>query len=634
MCGIAGLVSNSSSASANGETLRLMCDAIAHRGPDDDGYYVTGSVGLGVRRLSIIDLLTGHQPIHNEDSTVQLVCNGEIYNYLELRRELEAQGHKFYTRTDTEVIVHAYEEYGEAFVEKLRGMFGLALWDVARESLLLAVDRFGIKPLYYSTSEGEIIFGSELKSLLVAPSFRQHEIDFGALAQYFALGYIPPPATIYKSSWKLSPGCMLRWTAADGAVVRQYWELSSERTESDRTPAEMRHQLRAELKDAIRFHMVSDVPIGAFLSGGIDSSVVVALMSEVSTAPIKTFSIGFADQEHNELDMTRLVAERFSTEHHELIVEPEAVDVLPDLVGAFDEPFADPSALPTYYVAKMAREFVKVALSGDGGDELFLGYTIFRGLELSRYLQLLPAPLRNLMAALPGMLPQTNDPEWNDRIARWSKQAMDSVQPPDLAYRSKLTAGGAAGVWSLLSSEMHEQLVGHNPYLSVDKWLAHYKFDDQTHPLEKFIQTGIKVTLAGDMLVKVDRMSMKNSLEVRVPLLDHVLAEFVASIPVEQRFPNWRLKGLLRDTMSDVLPGPILNHPKHGFTIPLANWFRGDLEQMARDILLSDEARQQGFINTVEVEKLLQSHSGGRQNLSSAIWSLLIFELWCRRSGN
>ncbi len=634
MCGIAGLVSNCSSVTADRETLRLMCDAISHRGPDDEGYFFSGPVGLGIRRLSIIDLATGHQPIHNEDSTVQLVFNGEIYNYLELRPELEARGHKFYTQTDTEVIVHAYEEYGEACVEKLRGMFGLALWDERQQSLLLAIDRFGIKPLYYSVSEEGIIFGSELKSLLVAPPFRRREIDFGALAQYFALGYIPPPATIYKSTRKLSPGCVLRWTAAGGAVVRPYWDLSNEHIDRGRPPAETRDQLRAALKDAVRSHMISDVPVGAFLSGGIDSSIVVALMSEVSTAPVKTFSIGFAHREHNELGLARLVAERFSTEHCEWIIEPETVDVLPDLVASFDEPFADPSALPTYYVAKMAKEFVKVALSGDGGDELFVGYTIFRGLELSRYLQLLPASLLKVMAALPGMLPQTKNPGWNDRIARWSKQATDSVQPPDRAFRSKLTPAGSPGVWSLLSSELQEQLAGHNPYLSVDEWLARYTFDDRAHPLEQFLQTVLKVSLAGDMLVKVDRMSMKNSLEVRVPLLDHVLAEFVASVPVKQRFPGWRLKGLLRDTMADVLPRAILNHPKHGFTIPLADWFRGDLAQMASDILLSNEAGQRGFINTAEVEKLLQSHRQGRQNLSSVIWSLLIFELWCRRSAN
>jgi asparagine synthase (glutamine-hydrolysing) len=610
-----------------------MCDTIVHRGPDDEGHFVSGSVGLGMRRLSIIDPAGGKQPVCNEDATIRVVSNGEIYNYRELRSELEAQGHSFRSRSDTEVIVHAFEEYGEACLDKLRGMFAFALWDARHQNLMLAVDRFGIKPLYYAINNEGIVFASELQCLLACGTVTG-EIDYSGLAQYFTLGYIPAPDTIFRVVRKLAPGYRLQWTPTAGPLVESYWDWPRNDVEHRRPSVLVRHELREALKDAVRSHLVSDVPLGVFLSGGIDSSTVVALMSELSAEPVKTFTIGFDDREHDESNRALLVAHRFRTDHHQFMVEPEMVDALPRIVAHFAEPFADSSALPTYYVSKMARQYVKVALSGDGGDELFLGYTVFRGLELARYVQSLPIFARRAISAIPTLLPHIASPVWNDRIQSWSKRVADSMLPVEQAYRSKSTMVRLSTLWPLLSPNLQEQLKGRDPYRAMDDCLAHWLPGSNVHPLERFLYLGLRIALAGDMLVKVDRMSMANSLEVRVPLLDHVLAEYVATIPIEQRFPHWRLKGLLKDTMADTLPPKILHQRKHGFTVPLAKWFRGDLAAFAADVLLSSNARERGWWNMDAMEAVLEGHRKGAHNLGIVIWSLLILELWCQRVGS
>ena len=634
MCGICGIATVDRSQPVDLVTLRTMTDAIEYRGPDDSGTYISQGIGLGARRLSIIDVEHGHQPIHNEDETLHLVFNGELYNFHALRDRLERDGHRFRTNSDTEVVVHAYEKWGTSCLNLFRGMFAFGLWDAANDALLLAVDRFGIKPLYFGVFEGDVVFGSELVCLLASGRLAK-DVDDAALAEYFTLGYVPPPATIFHDAWKLEPGTLLRWTPDAGVTLDRYWDVPATSNQAgngkglrreSREPPE--RELRELLRDAVRAHLVSDVPVGAFLSGGIDSSTVVALMSEVADEPVRTFSVGFEAREHDERPLARLVAKRFNTRHEELVLEPESADILPKLVSHFQEPFADSSALPTYYVSKLASSSVKVALSGDGGDEIFVGYTVFRGVELARYVQSLPPAVRRLMASVPAHLPQTFGPGWNDRVARWKKWASDTMLPPETAYRSKITMAGLPVLWPLLTSEFRHRLTGQNPFRAVDSALANAKGDT---PLERMLYAGLKVSLPGDMLVKVDRMSMANSLEIRVPLLDHVVAEFVAKLPVATRFPRWRLKALLKDTMADVLPPEILRQRKHGFTIPLAAWFRGDLIEFAADTLLSREAADRGFLDKQALEVFLRRHASGNQNLGSAIWSLLMFELWCRR---
>lgn len=640
MCGIAGIIHRDKLSAVERATVRRMCDAIAHRGPDDEGFYVEGRAGLGMRRLSIIDLAHGQQPMMNEDSSLHLVFNGEIYNYRELRGELIARGHVFQTESDTETIIHAYEEYGDDFLSRLRGMFAVALWDERREQLTLAVDRFGIKPLYYAADERGIVFGSELKCL-EASRLISKEIDYDALAEYFTLGYIPPPATIYRSVRKLAPASVLRWTPREDARIETYWRLPAEEYETEESATLVRKRLRAALRDAVASHLMSDVPVGAFLSGGIDSGSIVALMSECGAQPIRTFTVGFKEREHSETELARLVARKFRTEHHEIIIELETVEILPELVSAFDEPFADSSALPTYYVSKAAREFVKVALSGDGGDELFLGYNYFRGLELARQMQRLPAAVRRALAAAPALLPRTSNAARNDKLARFRKRVADTMLAPTDSYRSKIRMPGLDAALPLLSEELRDKLLSANPYAAVDRALeenlsrnsTHQTHNLKTHPLAPFIHAGLKVSLAGDMLVKVDRMSMKNSLEVRVPLLDHVLAEQVARLPVAQRLSRGKLKGLLRETMADALPPEILRAPKHGFTVPLAAWFRGDLAAYAEDALLNADARASNFYDANAIKSLLAEHRSGRRDVGALVWSLLVFELWRKRSG-
>ena len=388
----------------------------------------------------------------------------------------------------------------------------------------------------------------------------------------------------------------------------------------------LRRELRGLLRDSVRAHMVSDVPLGAFLSGGIDSSTVVALMSEVSEGPVSTFSIGFQDREHDERGLARLVAERYRTNHHEFVLEPESVDILPTLVRHFHEPFADASALPTYYLSKLARSSVKVALSGDGGDELFVGYTAYAGVRLAEYAQMLPPFLRHWMRSVPGRVPPVLGARASDRVSYMRKLLADTSLLPLDAFRSKITAVGLPTIWPLLTADFRNRLQDQNPFRAVDDAFA---AAGNQQPIESMLYAALKVSLPGDMLVKVDRMSMANSLEVRVPLLDHVVAEFVSRIPINHLFPRWRLKALLKDTMADALPPEVLRQRKHGFTIPLTHWFRGDLHSFTQGVLLSSKARDRGFFDPRAVERFLRQHQGGSRNLGSAIWSMLMFELWC-----
>ncbi len=628
MCGICGVLLPDRTRRVDRAKLEAMCAVIAHRGPDDQGLFISGAVGLGARRLSIIDVAGGRQPISNEDESVTVVFNGEIYNYRELRRDLSRQGHTFKTGADTEVLVHGYEQYGRDLVTHLRGMFAFALWDERAETLFVAVDRFGIKPLYWAHGPWGFVLGSELSSVL-ASELVPSEIDKQALAEYFALGYVPAPLTILSDVRKLSPGTALTWRRGSEPAIDAYWKPPRASAPDGADPKELQRTLLEALRDAVRSHLVSDVPVGAFLSGGIDSSIIVALMAEASPQPVRTFSIGFDDDAHDELEKARLVAKRFGTDHRELVVEPQTVDVLPTLVSHFAEPFADSSALPTYHVSALAADSVKVALSGDGGDELFVGYTTFQGIELARALQHLPEPVRTSIARVAERPPRSPWPNWNDRVQRFAKRARDSLVDPVVAYRSKVALTDPRSVARLLTEGLRGDLATHDPFRAVNASLAQSL--NGGDPLERFLRTNLEVSLPSDMLVKVDRMSMARSLEVRVPFLDHVLAELVLSLPVRSRFPRWRLKGLLRDSVRGLLPREILTQRKHGFTVPVTRWFRDDLSEFARSTLLDDATRRRGYLDVSRVEELLHAHSTGQRNAGDLIWSLLMFELWCRQ---
>lgn len=622
MCGICGIAYSDRRRPIDVSALRRMNEALVHRGPDDEGIFVGASVGLAMRRLSIIDLEGGHQPVQSEDGNVQLVFNGEIYNYRALRAELERRGHRFATHSDTETIVHGYEEYGDQVFEQLRGMFAVAIWDARAEKLVLATDRFGIKPLYYAATPAGLVFASELAALRRGLALPE-EIDLAALAKYFTFGYIPHPATVFAGIKKLCPASLLTWSPERQPELRTYWSPPIATNLAPGARAAGGERLREVLRDAVRCHLESDVPVGVFLSGGMDSASIVALMSEVTSEPIRTFSIGFEEQSHSELELARLVANRFRTDHTEIVVKPDAAGVLPTLVRHFGEPFADSSALPTYFVSQAAREHVKVALSGDGGDELFLGYTLFRGIDLARRLEALPEAVRVTLRRLAKTAQRNRGEHWH----RLLKRAADSLAGADEAYREKLAMPGIAAVAPYLAPELRHSITLQSPYDLVDQALQEAALESIRHPLEPFVAAGLRLSLPGDMLVKVDRTSMANSLEVRVPLLDHKLAEFVLSIPIEERFRRWRLKALLRDTMADVLPREIVTAPKRGFTVPLTAWFREGLLGFASEVLLDRGARNGGLLDYSAVEKLVRRPATSLET-GTVVWSLMMLEFW------
>jgi asparagine synthase (glutamine-hydrolysing) len=620
MCGIAGFAESSTANGARRDAdvamVRGMCGVIRHRGPDDEGVRVEPGVGLGMRRLSIIDLSTGHQPLANEDETVWIVFNGEIYNYRELRRELEAAGHRFSTASDTETIVHAYEQWGEHAFSRLRGMFGLAIWDRRRRTLWLARDRAGIKPLYYTERGGRLYFGSEIKSLIAAGA-SGGEIDLEALDHYFSFLYTPRDASIFRGIRKLPPGHLLQWTNGRARVAK-YWEMSAAEpfrgSEEDAADA-----LKQVLAEAVRSHMVSDVPLGAFLSGGIDSSTVVGLMAEASPKPVKTFSIGFGEPAYDELEHARTVAQHFQTEHHEMVVRPDALSILDQIVEHFDEPFADSSAIPTWYVSEIARRHVTVVLSGDGGDELFGGYD--RYLPHPRVAQFdgLPIPgKRHVARALWPLLPHgARGKSFLRHVSRDAEgRYLDSVaffQPDE---KRALYAGDFR---EALGEANAEQIL-RRQFARFSALPAHsqmMRFDFETY-------------LPEDVLTKVDRMSMAHSIESRVPLLDNEVIEFAFTLPASLKIRNGRRKHILKEAVRGLLPASILDRRKQGFAVPLGVWFRGGLTDIYRDVLGSPRARQRGYFEPAFVDRLIREHVSGARDHELRLWQLLVFELWHR----
>ena len=620
MCGIAGFAGHNQrlSTEERARVLDRMCRVIRHRGPDDQGLMVTDDVALGMRRLSIIDLANGHQPMSGEDGSVSVVFNGEIYNYQELQRELEALGHRFQTHSDTETIVHAYEEYGSACVERLRGMFAFAIWDKHKRRLFIARDRAGKKPLYYTqTPQGTFIFGSELKSLLEHPETRR-EINTEALDAYLSFGYVPDPLSIFRGIYKLPPGHHLTLDG-DRLSIKQYWDFSYiEPSPAGARDEDYMEELRRLLDEAVRVRLVSEVPLGAFLSGGIDSSTVVALMARHMDQPVKTFSIGFHEDSFNELKYARIAAKHFRTDHHEFIVTPEICDVIDELAWHFDEPFADSSAIPTYMVSKLAREFVTVVLSGDGGDELFAGYTRYMVDRKRSGFARLPRVLRRqLMQPLSRRLPH----------GAWGRNYLNNVALDPLErYRDSVSIFTSLNKLSLYTADFREGLRRDGSTLpSFQDYAAHVKTGE---PLDALLYIDSKTYLPGDILTKVDRMSMAASLESRVPLLDHKLIEFVTRIPASMKMKGMETKHILKRAVRDFVPPEILDRPKQGFGVPLQKWINEQLRARIRETLTGQRARQRDYIDQRYVNILLDEHERHRRDHSAQLWSLFMLELW------
>ncbi|MGO9405236.1 MAG: asparagine synthase (glutamine-hydrolyzing) [Terriglobales bacterium] len=619
MCGIAGVVSATRESNITEAVVHHMCQQIVYRGPDDEGLHVADGAGLGMRRLSIIDLSGGHQPVFNEDRSAWIVYNGEIYNFPELRPELESCGHRFYTHTDTEVIIHLYEEMGADCVKKLRGMFALAIYDKTERKLVLARDRLGKKPLHYALHKGNLYFASEIKSILaVVPELA--EVNSQALLEYLYYGYVPDPITAFTGIHKLPPGHLLEFQ--DGKVsIRQYWDIPEYNTHAPKSEAECLEELEQHLLEATRIRLISDVPLGAFLSGGTDSSTVVALMARASSGPVKTFSIGFKKDDFNEAHYARIVANKFNTDHHEMILEPDVVQTVEHLTSSLEEPFGDSSMLPTYYVSQMARQHVTVALSGDGGDEMFAGYDRYRIHAGHGFFEHIPGWARKfyrdqVFPRLPNHMPGRGF-SYNVSLP-WQERYVDRLSFLPTFERDT----------SLLSPDFRQILNrSDDPGNALRRYFAQAPTKD---PVEQLLYVDAKTYLVGDILTKVDRMSMLNSLEVRVPMLDHVFVEWVAGLP-----PQWKLRGpqqkyILRKLAERVgVPREVLDRPKQGFALPLVHWMGNELKDMLM-ILLEPRTLDRGYFAADGVRKVMDDHLlRGRTN-TARIWRLLMFELWHR----
>jgi asparagine synthase (glutamine-hydrolysing) len=612
MCGIAGFVAPERRYIDARATIQSMCDAIRHRGPDDAGYYVTRDVALGMRRLSIIDVAGGQQPITNEDASIQLVFNGEIYNFRALRARLQRNGHHLTTSSDTETIVHLYEELGADVVHELRGMFGFALWDAKRERLLVARDRLGIKPMYYwPRPDGGFAFASELRAILTLPDFTP-ELDPLAVGHYFALGYVPHQQAIFRGVQKLPPGHALQWDRTSGLTVTRYWSPVREE-QPVRDDREAIEELRRLIDESVLIHLESEVPLGAFLSGGIDSSSVVASMQRQMKQPVRTFSIGFKERAFDESGYAAEVAKAIGTQHTELIVEPDADQLVDEVVRAFDEPFADASALPTYLVSQLARRHVTVALSGDGGDELFGGYT--RYAETLGSQPLSSAKLRDILRDVARRLPYATP--WRNRMLNAARTARGR-------YASTVALPPDTRDGGVLRAEIVQRMP------TMDDLLARY-FDESRNAGREFATQLMLVDamsyLPDDILTKVDRMSMAPSLEARVPLLDHVVAEFAFALPARLKFRDGEGKWVLRRVIDGTVPATVLNRPKMGFGVPLGRWFRNELAHRI-EALRDVRSPIYAYVDPQAVNRVISEHMVRRRDHSALLWRLLAFALW------
>lgn len=624
MCGITGFV-NANGSTVASDVLERMNTAIIHRGPDEDGFYVKENVGLAMRRLSIIDLASGQQPIHNADKTKWLVFNGEIYNYQSLREDLIARGHVLYTKSDTEAVLHLYDEFGADCLQYLRGMFAFAIWDEREKSLFLARDRVGKKPLLYShQANGDLIFGSEFQALLQHPSISR-EVDCEAIDSYMSYLCVPAPQTAFKQIRKLEPGHWLTWKAGEISTQR-YWlpDFSKKIKISEEEAIEETTRI---LRESTKLRMISEVPLGAFLSGGVDSSTVVALMAEASSTPVKTFSIGFEEQDFSELKYARRVAEHVGAEYHEFIVRPNALEILPTLVEHYGEPYADSSAIPTYYVSKETRKHVTVALNGDGGDESFAGYERYMAMEVAEFYRRIPRVLRAALIEGPVNLLPTSELKKtrvrdvqrfitsanetrNDRYFRWMSTFKPALKP------------------ELYTSDFAHAVADQDVSEFLDRW-----FDraNGSGILDATLLTDQMTYLPNDLLVKVDIASMANSLEARSPFLDHHLIEFAASLPESLKMSRFRTKSLLKKVAARLVPREVIYRRKMGFGVPVGRWLRGEMKDFLRDVLLSEKALSRGVIRGTKIRQYVDEHIDGKFDHSFQVWTLLMLELWFQR---
>ncbi|MCB2008847.1 MAG: amidotransferase 1, exosortase A system-associated [Burkholderiaceae bacterium] len=627
MCGITGIFDTRGASDIDRAALQRMNDSQWHRGPDEGSLHVEPGVGLGHRRLSIIDIATGQQPLFNEDGSVVVVFNGEIYNYQQLIPELQALGHVFHTKSDTEVIVHAWESWGEDCVKRFRGMFAFALWDRNRQTFFMARDRLGVKPMYYALlDDGMLLFGSELKSVLAHGRLRR-DIDPLAVEEYFALGYVAEPRTIFKQARKLPPGHCL--SIRRGEPVREpieYWDVQFT-LDNPISPADAQAELVERLRESVRLRMIAEVPLGAFLSGGVDSSAVVAMMAGISSGPVNTCSIGFDDPAFNESAFAQMVADRYKTDHRLEIVKSDDFDLIDTLARLYDEPYADSSAIPTYRVCELARKHVTVALSGDGGDESLGGYRRYRlHLMEERMRSAMPYGMRKAVFGTLGRLYPKAD--WAPRVFR-AKTTFEGIARTSVqAYFHSV---------SILRDPMRAQLFSPRFKAELGDYTAHAVFDRHAakagtdDPLALIQYLDYKTYLVGDINTKVDRASMAHSLEVREPLMDHELIDWLATLPTSHKIVGQEGKYLFKKSMEPHLPNDVLYRPKMGFSVPLARWFRGPLRQRVQDAILGDRLRSTGWFDSGYLQHLVQAHQSGARDYSAPIWTLLMFEAFLRQ---
>lgn len=619
MCGICGKL-NLNGPSPDSSLIERMSSVLSHRGPDDFGIYIKDEIGLGHRRLSIIDLSFGHQPMSNEDGKIWIVFNGEIYNFQELREGLIKKGHSFKTNSDTEVIIHLYEDYGIDCVKKLRGMFAFAIWDASKKRLFLARDRLGKKPLVFSRNKNSFLFASEIKSILCDKSVPR-EIDPIAIHHYLSYGYVPAPLTIFKGIKKLQAGSFLVLENGNEKIER-YW-MPEYKPKLKISEEEAIDEILKYLKEAVKLRLISDVPLGAFLSGGIDSSAIVAMMASLMGLPVKTFSIGFEEEDFSEINFARIVSKRFQTEHYEFIVKPDALDILPKLAWFYNEPYADSSAIPTYYLSQMTRKYVTVALNGDGGDELFAGYDRYYACKLSLVYDKIPKFIRDVIFNITKSLPEG---EKREDILRKIKRFVGAVSSePRRRYGRWMTMFKNDEKQRLYSEEMKETTKDID---SIDFLISLYKIAPTDDFLEATTFTDQLMYLPDDLLVKVDIASMAHSLEARSPFLDSELVNFVSLLPFDMKLRKGKSKYILKKALSNILPSEILTRKKMGFGVPIAKWFKCELHDYIYQILLDDRAKKRGYFNMDEIERILKEHTTGKRNYGYPLWTLLFLEVW------